>query len=333
MKALVTGGGGFLGGVIVRMLRERGDDVVVLGRGRYPSVEALGARCVQGDIRDGAAVRAASVGVDVVFHVAAKAGVWGKRAEYWPINVDGTRNVIQACRELGTPRLVYTSTPSVVFDLGDLCGVDESQAHPARFLCAYAESKAAAERLVLAANGPTLSTTALRPHLIWGPGDPHLIPRVLDRARRGRLVQIGDGTNLVDITYVDNAAHAHLQALGALGPGSACAGKAYFISQGDPVALWSWINDLLDAANLSRTRKRVSLRMAYRAAWLLEFVHSLIPWLGEPAMTRFVASQLAKSHYFDISAARRDLGYAPLISTHDGMARLVASWAADSRGG
>lgn len=322
---MVTGGGGFLGGAIVRRLRGRGDEVAVLCRGRYPEIDALGVRTVQGDIRDRAAVRAACAGMDVVFHVAAKAGVWGSRREFWSVNVDGTRNVIDACRDLGIRRLVYTSTPSVVSGKHDLCGVNESQPYPTNFLCAYAESKAAAERLVWAANGENLRTVTLRPHLIWGPGDPHLVPRILDRARKSALVRVGDGTNRVDITYIDNAACAHLLAADA-----ACAGKAYFISDGEPVVLWDWIAQLLQVANLPPIRKNVSFGVAYAAGLVLEVVHTAIPFKGEPRLTRFVATQLAKSHYFDISAARRDLGYAPVVSIAEGLERLRWSWDANS---
>lgn len=326
MKALVTGGGGFLGGAIVRMLRERGDSVVVLGRGRYPQLDALGVVINQGDLRDAAAVRTTCRGVDAVFHVAAKAGVWGKRRDYWSINVDGTRNLIEACRASGTPRLIHTSTPSVVSGDGDLCGVDESQPYPSKFLCDYAASKAAAEKLVLQANGSTLKTVALRPHLIFGPGDPHLIPRVLERARAGKLMQVGDGRNLVDVTYIDNAARAHILACDALGGHGRCAGRAYFISQGEPVSLWSWLGKVLQLADAPPIRRAISYQTAYRVGAAMELVHRAVPWLGEPRMTRFVATQLAKSHYFDISAARRDLGYEPVISTDEGVEMLRRNW-------
>ncbi|MCP4592311.1 MAG: NAD-dependent epimerase/dehydratase family protein, partial [bacterium] len=245
MRALVTGGGGFLGSAIARMLHGRGDEVTVLGRNRYPHVEREGIRGIQGDLRDPKAVERAAVGMDVVFHVGAIAAVWGPRSLFWDTNVGGTRNVLAACRAAGVSRLVYTSTPSVVFGRGDLCGVDESTPYPDKYLAHYPASKAIAEREVLAANGPELSTVALRPHLIWGPGDPHLIPRVLDRAARGRLVQIGDGRNQIDITYIDNAAEAHVLAADRLRPGAACAGRAYFISQGNPVALWPWLGEIL----------------------------------------------------------------------------------------
>jgi nucleoside-diphosphate-sugar epimerase len=304
--------------------------VTVLGRGRYPALDALGVRTIPGDIRDRAAVRAACARTDVVFHVAAKAGVWGKRREYWETNFEGTRHVIDACRDLGTRRLVFTSTPSVVSGRDHLCGVDESQPYPLAFLCAYAASKAAAERIVLKANGSTLATVALRPHLIWGPGDPHLLPRILDRARKNALVRVGDGTNRVDLTYIDNAAEAHIRAAEALASNPACCGRAYFISDGEPVVLWDWIAAVLRLANLPIVKKRIGFQVAYAVGSTLEMLHCSLPLLGEPRLTRFVATQLAKSHYFDISAARCDLGYAPIVSPAEGLERLRRSWHANS---
>ncbi len=333
MKALVTGGGGFLGSRISRMLRERGDEVTVLGRSVYPQLETVGIRTIRGDVRDAAVVRAACQNVDTVFHCAAKAGVWGPRREYLSINVGGTRNVLDACRANGVSKLVYTSTPSVVFGKDDLCGVDESQPYPDGYLAAYPETKAAAERMVLAANGPHLATIALRPHLIWGPGDPHLIPRVLDRARRGRLVRVGDGRNLVDITYVENAALAHVLAADVLGPGGRCAGKAYFLSQGEPVCLWSWIDTILAAAGLPRVTRSVSFRTAYLAGAAMEVLYRSL-WLAtEPPMTRFVATQLAKAHYFNISAARVDIGEFVRVTAAVGVERLKRSWHEQAEGG
>ncbi len=325
MKALVTGGGGFLGSRIAQMLADRGDEVVVLGRKRYPHHERAGIRTIQADLRDAEAVRQACGGMDVVFHAGALTGVWGKRKTFQETNVGGTQNVIDACLRQPVRRLVYTSSPSVVFGEDELCGVDETQPYPHRYLAAYPETKAEAERRVLGANGPDLATVALRPHLIWGPGDRHLIPRVIARARAGRLVQVGDGTNLVDITYIDNAAEAHLLAADALRSGSPCAGRAYFISQGEPVVLWSWINELLTAVGAPIVTKTVSFRRAYRFGAVLEFSYRLAGFLNEPVMTRFVACQLAKNHYFDISAAQRDFGYMARISTEEGLQRLVAA--------
>lgn len=325
MNAFVTGGGGFLGSAIVRMLHERGDEVSVLGRGTYPHIAAYIKRTFQSDIRHVRAVTDACKGMDVVFHVAALAGIWGKRRDFWSINVEGTRNVIEACRANGVPRLVFTSSPSVVFGDDDLCGVDESTPYPSRHLAAYPETKAAAERMILAANSPTLATVALRPHLIFGPGDPHLIPRVIARARQSRLVQVGDGKNLVGVTYIDNAAAAHVKAAAALTPGGHCSGRAYFISQGEPVMLWPWLNDLLTAVGAPTVSRSISFRRAYRAGASLELAYRALGIVREPPMTRFLATQLAKSHYFDISSARRDFGYNPTVSTADGVRRLVAT--------
>ncbi|MFQ5413823.1 MAG: NAD-dependent epimerase/dehydratase family protein [Phycisphaerae bacterium] len=331
MRALVTGGGGFIGSRIAHTLHDRGDHVTAIGRRRYPHLETAGIHTIQGDLRDPATARRACAGMDCVFHVAGVTGVWGPRSWFWGINVDATQNVIDACRAAGVPRLVFTSSPSVVFGEHDVCGVDESHPYPPRYLAHYPATKAEAERRVLAANatpttptGPVLSTVALRPHLVWGPGDPHLIPRVVDRARRGKLTQVGDGRNLVDITYIDNAADAHILAADALAPGAPCAGRAYFITQGQPVRIWPWFRHILAELGISPPKRTVSYNAAKRAGALLEATYRLLRRRREPIMTRFVASQLAKSHYFDISAARRDLGYEPGVTTDDGVARLIA---------
>jgi len=312
-----------LGSHVALALRGRGEDVTVLGRRAYPWLAAKGVRCVRADVCDAAAVRDACVGTDAVFHVAAKVGIWGPRREYQAVNVDGTRNVIDACRAEGVARLIYTSTPSVVFGRMELCGVDESQPYPKTHLTAYAATKAEAEGMVLAVNGPGLATVALRPHLVWGPGDTNLIPRILDRARHGRLVQVGKGENLVDLTYIDNAATAHLNACDALAVGRARGGRAYFISQGEPVPLWDWLRALLAALGVPGIRRSVSFGLAYRMGALLEVVYAAFRLRSEPAMTRFLACQLAESHFFSIDAARRDLGYEPSVSNDEGLRRLV----------
>jgi len=324
VRALVTGGGGFLGSRIAQMLRARGDDVIVLGRRRYPHHESGGIAQIQADLRDAAGILRACRGMDVVFHAGALAGVWGERRLFWSINVDGTRNVIDACRANGVRKLVYTSSPSVVFGREGLRGVNESQPYPTRYLAHYPETKAAAERMVLAANTPDLLTVALRPHLIWGPGDPHLIPRVIDQARKGKLVQVGSGKNLVDITYVDNAAEAHLLAADALTEGARVCGTAYFISQGEPVLLWSWLNGILEALGIDPVKRQVTHKTAWRVGALFELIYSVLRLPGEPRMTRFVALQLATDHYFDISAAAADFGYRPRVSTSEGLTGLLA---------
>jgi nucleoside-diphosphate-sugar epimerase len=322
MKALVTGGGGFLGGAVVRQLLNRGDAVRSFTRTRYPWLDDLGIEQVLGDLADPVAVMKAVEGCDVVIHVAAKAGVWGRFTDYYRVNVVGTKNVIAACRNAGVGRLVYTSTPSVVYS-GPVENGNESLPYPKRYTAAYPQTKAIAERAILAANGPDLLTVALRPHLIWGPGDPHLIPRVLARARAGKLRRVGTGPVMVDVTYVDNAATAHVLAADRLRPEASVAGKAYFISNGEPVDLWAFLNRVLEVAGLPPVTKTISPWKARFAGRVLETVYRTLRLPGEPAMTRFVAAQLSTPHWFDISAARRDLGYEPRVSIDDGLKRLA----------
>jgi nucleoside-diphosphate-sugar epimerase len=329
MHALVTGGGGFLGRYIVEQLIAQGERVRSLGRGAYPDLEAMGVEVRRGDIADRTTVLKACQGIDCVFHVAALAGIGVDWHPYERVNVRGTEHVLQACREHGVERLVFTSSPSVVFAGKDQCGVDESAPYDFPWMKAhnahYSMSKARAERAVLAANGHALRTCAIRPHLIWGPRDNHLIPRLIHRARLGRLQRVGDGGNHVDITYVANAADAHLQAADALtSADSPVAGKAYFISQGRSVNCWHWIDEVLRLVNLPPVRKSLSLRTATRAGAICETFCRWLRLRGEPSMTRFLAAQLATSHWFDISAARRDLGYEPAVSTPEGMKRLGA---------
>ena len=324
MKALVTGGGGFLGAAIVRALLARGTAVRSFSRQSYA---ALGADVeqVQGDIADAAAATVAVRGCDVVYHVAAKPGIWGAYADYHRANVDGTLNVIAACRSAGVQRLVYTSSPSVVFDGRDMEGVDESVPYPMHYEAHYPRTKALAEQAVMAANGAQLATVSLRPHLIWGPGDNHLLPRMLARARAGQLRRIGSRENLIDTIYVDNAAEAHLLAADALTPGSAVAGKTYFISQGEPVPLWQMVNRLLEAAGAPPVTRAVPQGLATALAWGFETAHRVTGNIAEPRLTRFLVRELATAHWFNIAAARRDFGYVPRVSIDDGLARLRAS--------
>ena len=324
MKALVTGGGGFLGRHIVMKLLARGDTIRVLGRRRYPDLEKMGVEMVQADVQDASAVERACRGMETVFHVAALAGYWGSWESYYGPNVVGAQNVLNGCRKAGLRKLIYTSTPSVVSAPGNMEHVDERVPYPARYDCPYPATKAQAERLVLQANGTDgLLTVSVRPHLIFGPGDPHLFPRIIDRARKGLLVQVGDGTNRVDVTYVENAADAHLLAADRLGDGSPVNGQAYFISQGTPVALWPWINSLLAALGIPGVHRKLSHGAARTVGAAMEMAYTVLPLRGEPSMTRFLADQLATSHYFDISKARKDLGYEPRIGTEEGLERTI----------
>ena len=323
-RVIVTGGGGFVGKAVVRLLLARGIEVTVIGRNPYPEVVKMGARVACGDIRDRDFLTTAFRDHDTVFHVAAKAGIWGDYQEYFAINVLGTENVLAACGKNGIKRLIYTSTPSVVFGRRDLAGADESTPYADAFLCHYAATKALAEQKVLAANSARLLTCALRPHLVWGPGDTNLIPRLVARGRGRQLKMVGSGTNLVDISYIDNVASAHVLAAENLEQAASAAGRAYFISQGEPVNLWDWINELFTQLDIPKVTKRVSLPKALVAGVLLEKIYLLLRKREEPPMTRFLAEQLAKSHWFSTAAARRDLGYTAEVSTAQGMQRLVA---------
>ncbi len=324
--AFVTGAGGFLGKAICRSLCAAGIKVTGFARGDYPALEQMGVSMVKGDIGDFTALSHAMQGCDLVFHVASKAGVWGSKADYYRPNVDGARNIILACRSLNISKLVYTSTPSVTFSGVDEAGIDESAPYASHFLNYYAESKAIAEAMMLDANTGSLKTVALRPHLIWGPEDPHLAPRVVARARAGKIKLVGRQDRLVDTIYVDNAAYAHILAAKALcHPQAECAGKAYFLSNDEPLTMAAMLNKILSCANLPPVEKRVPATVAYAAGALLEWIYQSLGKKEEPIMTRFVARQLSTSHYFDISAAKKDLGYRPLVSIEEGMKRLKLS--------
>jgi len=325
-KVFVTGAGGFLGKALCRFLRSVDIEVIGFARGDYPELEQMGVLMVKGDIADKQALFDAMKGADLVFHVASKAGVWGSKESYFSANVSGTENVIQACQKLGINRLVYTSTPSVTFAGKDENGINESQPYATHFLNFYALSKAIAETKILAANTATLKSVALRPHLIWGPGDPHLVPRVLQRAKTGRLKLVGKTDKLVDTIYIDNAVYAHLLAAVSLSQeNSSCAGKAYFVSNDQPILMAEMLNKILACQGLKPIRARIPAPLAYIIGAALEWVYAKLKIEQEPPITRFVARQLSTSHYFDISAAKKDLGYQPIVSIDQGMEKLKAS--------
>ncbi|MGD9289419.1 MAG: NAD-dependent epimerase/dehydratase family protein [Desulfobacterales bacterium] len=319
-KVLVTGGGGFLGSALIKRLVERGAAVRSLARNHYPKLADVGVEQIPGDIADSQTVARACQGVALVFHVAAKPPPWGTYRDYYKTNVIGTQNVIDGCTRNNVANLVYTSTPSVVFDGTDIQGVNESAPYPVKFNAFYPQTKAMAEQLVRKATSTRLRTVILRPHQIWGPGDPHFAPRLIARAKK--LKRIGDGTNMVDTTYVDNAVDAHLNAADTLTIKPEISGSIYFITQDEPIAAWEMIDAILAAAGLPPVTGTISYQTAWRLGAIMESLYRILHLPGEPPMTRFLADAVAKSHWFDISAAKKDLGYQPAISTKEGLRRL-----------
>lgn len=322
MKALVTGGGGFLGTAIVRQLKARGDEVRTLSRNAHPQLDDMGVEQIRGDVADPRIVDDATSGCDIVFHTAAKAGIWGPFHDYFRSNVEGTRNVVASCQRLGIDRLIFTSSPSVVFNGENLAGADESIPYARKFEAAYPQTKAQAEQIVLTANHATLATVSLRPHLIWGPGDTNLLPRIIARAQSGRLHRIGRTDPLIDPIYIDNAAEAHLLAADRLFPGSPIAGKIYFVTQGEPIPLWTMINSMLRAARLPPVDRSIPAAMAMSLGLLMEWGYRIAGRTEDPPVTRFLVRELSTTHWFNIDAARRDLGYHPRVAIDEGLRRL-----------
>ena len=328
---LVTGGTGFLGSHLVDQLLARGRRITVVSRQPRPELEARGVRVVVGQLHDYRVCEESIRGAGTVFHAAARVGVWGAYEDFYRDNVTATETLLAAAREAGVARFIHTSTPSVVYNGRDLAGATESLPLTTDCPSPYPLTKAIGERAVLAANQPGFATTALRPHLIWGVGDPHLVPRILAKARSGRLRIVGSGQNRVDMVHITNATAAHLAAEHALTGEAPAAGKAYFITNDEPVVLWNWINELLTGMGEPPLGRKISLANATRIGTVCENVWRILRLKSEPPMTRFIAAELAKDHWFDIRAAQRDLGYRPTVTMATGTAELIEHLRASDR--
>lgn len=322
MKILVTGGGGFLGSSICRQLAAQGHQVVAFQRSVAEHLLEHGILSKQGSITSLDDLRDAAAGCEAIIHTAGKAGVWGNPDDYHRINVDGTANVIRICRELAIPILVHTSSPSIVHSGGDVSGADESLPIADHFTAPYPESKALAEKLVIAAHSDDLKTVALRPHLIWGPGDPHILPRLTAKARGGRLALPGP-EKIIDTIFVENAAQAHLNALQELAGDARCAGKAYFVTNNEPLPQGEIIQRLLAAIGIEVTIRAVPVAVAKTAGSICETAWRILRLDSEPPVTRFSVEQLATAHWFDTRAAQRDFGYSPAITIEQGLRLLT----------
>lgn len=329
-RYLVTGGGGFVGKALCKELNKQGHYVLSLSRGAYPDLEALGIHTKQVDI--GANLDSwvgLFEGIDGVFHTAAKVDMWGDYESFYTTNVVGTRNILAACRRAGVKRLVYTSSPSVIHTGKDLRDVDETIPYPKHFEAYYPQTKAQAEQEVLGGDHHgVLHTVALRPHLIWGPNDTNLIPTIIERARAGRLTRIGAGANKVDLTFIDDCVNAHILAMKALeNSPESVAGKSYFISQGDPVNMWGWIDDVLAAHGLPPVKKSLPTGLALSIAYVMELGAKALSRVGvkvTPLLTRFLVSEMSTDHYFNISRAKRDFGYVPARSIAEAMRKTFS---------
>jgi nucleoside-diphosphate-sugar epimerase len=328
MKVLVTGARSMMLGGVAAALVARGDEVVCLQRTTAEFDGSHEVRQVLADVRDASAVVDAVTGCDAVIHGAAKVGVVGTWQEYHEVNVDGTAHVLTAAKDAGVTRVVHVSTPSVAHVGEALVGGGADPAVVRSHGAHYPRSKAMAEHFALGANSDEMAVMALRPHLVWGPGDTQLVGRIIERARAGRLVMVGDGSALVDSTYVDNAVSAHLAAIDALSPGAACAGRAYVVSNGEPRPVAELIEGICRAAAVEFAPRRVPVPVAKAVGSVVE---RLWPRLrsGEPPITRFVAEQLATAHWFDQREIRADLNWHPEVSLAEGFARLSAWCAAN----
>ena len=324
MRVLVTGGGGFLGSHLVEQLLQFGHQVRSIGRRPQIVLAAKGVEVIQGDIVSISDVQQAMHGVDVVFHTAGYANIDMLYSNYYQTNVIGTKNLVDTAKKVGVSKFIYTSSPSVVFNGEDISGADESMPVNEHYHWYYSSTKAIAENYVLKNNDPdVMLTTAIRPHLLLGPGDNHLLPNLIKKIKSGKLKVVGDGNNLVDVTFVDNAVHAHILALEHI---NRAAGKAYFIGQERPLKIWQLINNICHQLHLPEIKQSIDFHTAYYFGWCCEWVYKLCCLTGNPPMTRALAVALAKDHYFSHEAARNDLGYKPLSLIETNVEKLIASW-------
>lgn len=324
MKSLVTGATGFLGGVLTHRLHHMGWDVTALGRNpaKLHQLEDGGIRAVRADISKKDEVTASFSEFDLVFHCAAFPSPWGGFEKFYQANVIGTRNIVQACLEKNIKRLVYVSTPSIYFDYNSRIGVKENDPLPEP-ISNYAATKRLAEEEIDKGFVQGLAVVSIRPRALFGEGDTVIFPRLLSRLKTGRLPILGDGENIVDLTYIQNVVDALL--LCAQSPASTL-GKTYNISNDEPVKIWELVNHICDELNLPHPKRKISKRAAHTAASVIEFFYSLIPYSPEPPLTRVTVSMLANNTTLDISAAKTELGYQPKISVEEGVQRFLKWW-------
>ncbi|GAA2754249.1 NAD-dependent epimerase/dehydratase family protein [Amnibacterium kyonggiense] len=315
---LVTGASGWLGAAVARDLVAAGHEVRTLQR-RASGVD--GAEDVLASVTQPDAVVRAVEGVDAVVHLAAKVSFAGEEADFVAVNIEGTRTLVRAAKRAGVRRFVFVSSPSVAHTGEPITGEDAPPAQPERAHGAYARTKAAAELVALGADAPGFAVVAVRPHIVWGPGDPQLVERIQQRAAAGRLPVVGSGAALVDSTYVDDAV-AGIRA--ALDAAERVHGNAYVLTSGEPRPIAELIAGFCAAAGVAAPTRRVPAAAAKAAGSVVEALWRIRPGHDEPPMTRFLAEQLSTAHWFDIRRTRRDLGWTPEVGVTEGLRRLAA---------
>ncbi|WP_439692578.1 NAD-dependent epimerase/dehydratase family protein [Curtobacterium sp. SP.BCo] len=321
MRVLVTGASGFLGQATAAAVRDAGHEVRTFQR--RPS-GVPGVSDVLGTMTDGAAVARAVSDVDAVVHLAAKVSLAGDPADFARVNVDGTRTLVDAARAAGVSRFVFVSSPSVAHTGSSLVGAGAGPAEPERARGDYARTKAAAELLALGADAPGFAVVAVRPHLVWGPGDTQLVGRIVERARKGRLPLLDSGAALIDTLYVDNAASAMVAAL-SQATDDGVHGNAYVVTNGEPRPVGDLLAGICTASGVPAPRVHVPAGVARFAGSLVEAVWRVRPGEDEPPMTRFLAEQLSTAHWFDQRRTRHDLRWTPTVSVDEGLERLAAA--------
>lgn len=318
----MTGTGSLLLGGVASELLRRGDEVVCLQRRPAAFTGHQNAHEVLADVCDADAVALAAKGCDAIIHGAARVGVLGSQKEFYDTNVRGTENILHAAEQQSISRLVFVSTPSVAHTGHSLVGAPAGEAEIGRSRSYYAESKAIAERTVLNARNSQLAVVAIRPHLVWGPGDTQLVGRIVERAKSGRLAVVGTGNALVDSTFIDNAISAHIAALDALHVGSSCDGKAYVISNGEPRTVNELMRSMCESAGIPFEPRHLSLTLGIRLGSLVERLWPLMQ-SSEPPITRFIAEQLGTAHWFDQRVVHNDLRWAPSVTLDEGFKQLT----------
>jgi nucleoside-diphosphate-sugar epimerase len=324
MKVLVTGATGFLGGALTLRLHGMGWDVTALGRNpvRLNELEDEGIRPLRLDVTKKDELTEAFKGQEIIFHCAAFPSPWGHFEKFYQANVVGTRNVVQSCLKNNVKRLVYVSTPSLYFDYSSRVNVKENDPLP-KPISNYAATKLLAEEEIDKGFAEGLAVVSIRPRALFGEGDTVIFPRLLSRLKTGSLPILGDGENIVDLTYVENVVDALL--LCAESPANTL-GKKYNISNGEPIKIWELINRICDKLNLPAPKRKISYKTANAAATVIEFIYTLIPYSPEPPLTRLTVSMLAHSTTLDITAAKTELGYQPKVSVEEGVERFLRWW-------